>query len=58
MISCDQCGGWFHGNCVNITEEAGKLMEKDHVPFVCPECKIPGMLAPYICMTVTNLSKK
>lgn len=45
MISCDQCGGWFQGNCVNVTEEAGKLMEKDLVPFVCPDCQEPGMLA-------------
>ena len=29
---------------MNVTEEAGKLMEKDHVPFVCPDCQEPGML--------------
>ena len=43
MISCDQCGGWFHGECVEITEEAGKSMEENNESFVCPKCQQPGM---------------
>ena len=43
MISCDQCNGWFHGDCVDVHEEAGKLMEENNEPFVCPKCQEPGM---------------
>lgn len=43
MISCDQCGDWFHGNCVDVTEEAGKLMEESNKSFVCSKCKKTGM---------------
>jgi len=35
MIGCDNCDGWFHARCVNITvAEAERL-----VHFICPPCK-------------------
>jgi len=44
MIACDQCGSWFHGNCMEINEDMAASMEMENIPFVCPECKKPGML--------------
>ena len=44
MIACDQCGSWFHGSCVGINEEMAEDMEKENLPFVCPECKKLGIL--------------
>lgn len=43
MISCDQCGGWFHGDCVDITEQAGQSMEEAKTPYVCPKCQESGV---------------
>jgi len=35
MIGCDNCDGWFHARCVNITvAEAERLGH-----FICPPCK-------------------
>jgi len=42
MIACDQCGIWFHGNCVEVSEEDAELMKEENVAFVCCECKKPG----------------
>lgn len=42
MIPCDQCGNWFHGNCVGINEDVPGSMEKENIAFVCPECKKRG----------------
>jgi hypothetical protein len=33
-ISCDACKGWFHGRCVNITQEQAKNLEH----FLCLDC--------------------
>lgn len=44
MIACDQCGSWFNGSCVGINEEMTENMEKENLPFVCPECTKPGIL--------------
>ena len=35
MIACDACYEWFHGKCVQITEEAALAVDYYH----CPECK-------------------
>lgn len=35
MIACDGgCDNWFHGDCVNITEEDGGLVDK----YICANC--------------------
>jgi len=39
MIACDGgCDEWFHGNCVNIRERDGDLIDK----YVCPNCERSG----------------
>jgi COMPASS component SPP1 len=36
MIACDGgCEDWFHGNCVDIREEDGNLIDK----YICPNCE-------------------
>lgn len=39
MICCDQCGEWFHGDCICLTEEEGNRMAKDDLPFICTQCQ-------------------
>ncbi|ETI27671.1 hypothetical protein G647_00120 [Cladophialophora carrionii CBS 160.54] len=40
MIACDGgCDEWFHGNCVNIRERDGELIDK----YICPSCTRPGL---------------
>ena len=39
MICCDQCGEWFHCDCIRITEEEGNKMADDDVSFVCQQCR-------------------
>nr|XP_023027352.1 nucleosome-remodeling factor subunit NURF301 [Leptinotarsa decemlineata] len=34
-VGCDLCNNWFHGDCVNITEESSKTLTE----FICTECK-------------------
>lgn len=34
-VGCDLCNNWFHGDCVDITEESSKSLTE----FVCNECK-------------------
>lgn len=34
-VGCDLCNNWFHGECVDITEESSKSLTE----FVCEECK-------------------
>ncbi|KAI9142533.1 hypothetical protein BKA69DRAFT_1013845, partial [Paraphysoderma sedebokerense] len=34
MIQCDKCSDWFHGACVNVTEEESSHFET----YVCPPC--------------------
>lgn len=36
MVACDHCNQWYHGKCVNITEEEAK---KAKGGYVCPPCK-------------------
>lgn len=36
MIQCDMCDDWFHGKCVNVTEEDAKEMNE----FLCQRCDI------------------
>lgn len=35
MIGCDQCDEWFHGDCINITEDHAKTIKK----FFCFKCR-------------------
>ncbi|KIV88093.1 hypothetical protein PV10_09020 [Exophiala mesophila] len=40
MIACDGgCEEWYHGNCVNIRERDGDLIDK----YICPTCTRPGL---------------
>jgi hypothetical protein len=34
MVGCDNCEGWFHGECVGISKDEACQMEK----YVCPRC--------------------
>jgi hypothetical protein len=34
MIGCDECGNWFHGKCVNLTQTDAALMDK----YYCGDC--------------------
>lgn len=34
-VGCDICSNWFHGDCVNITEEDSKKLSE----FICADCK-------------------
>ncbi|KPU77735.1 uncharacterized protein Dana_GF24755, isoform B [Drosophila ananassae] len=34
-VGCDLCSNWFHGDCVNISEEASKKLSE----FICTDCK-------------------
>lgn len=34
-VGCDLCNNWFHGDCVNITEDESKDLSE----FICSECK-------------------
>ena len=38
MICCDQCGQWYHGKCLNITEEEVKTINI----YICTACKKHG----------------
>ena len=39
MICCDQCGEWFHGDCISVTEEEENRMVKDDISFICSQCE-------------------
>ena len=41
MLACDQCGLWYHGDCVGISEEIA--LDKQDTPFICPNCEEPGI---------------
>ena len=43
MLACDQCGNWYHGDCVKISEEEGDVMSKQGTPYICPKCEDPGI---------------
>ena len=34
MICCDQCGEWFHVNCIGITEGDVAQMDANDTPYV------------------------
>ncbi|KAI1311039.1 glucokinase [Mortierella claussenii] len=38
MIQCDNCRQWFHGACVDITDEIAELMELKNEKFFCDPC--------------------
>lgn len=35
MIGCDYCEEWYHGDCIDITEEESRFIRK----FFCPKCR-------------------
>eukprot|EP00516_Mucochytrium_quahogii_P008434 CAMPEP_0203759188 /NCGR_PEP_ID=MMETSP0098-20131031/12156_1 /ASSEMBLY_ACC=CAM_ASM_000208 /TAXON_ID=96639 /ORGANISM=" , Strain NY0313808BC1" /LENGTH=1980 /DNA_ID=CAMNT_0050651993 /DNA_START=257 /DNA_END=6195 /DNA_ORIENTATION=- len=34
MIFCDDCEGWFHGRCVNLSQKVGDTLTQ----YMCPDC--------------------
>ncbi|KAF9205598.1 PHD finger protein 3 [Haplosporangium sp. Z 27] len=38
MIQCDNCRQWFHGACVDITDEIAELMRLKNEKFFCDPC--------------------
>ncbi|KAL0632981.1 COMPASS (complex proteins associated with Set1p) component [Maublancomyces gigas] len=38
MIGCDGCEDWFHGECINVAEVDGELIDK----YFCPRCEVSG----------------
>jgi len=45
MIGCDYCEEWYHGDCIDITEEESRFIRK----FFCPKCreKDPSLTIKY-----------
>ena len=39
MICCGTCENWYHGDCVGISPEKGKEMEKQNEELCCRLCK-------------------
>jgi len=35
MVGCDNCDGWYHGECVGISKDDATHLEK----YVCPRCQ-------------------
>ncbi|KAG0345826.1 PHD finger protein 3 [Podila humilis] len=38
MIQCDHCRQWFHGACVDITEEIATIMDLKNEKYFCDPC--------------------
>ncbi|CAL4191671.1 unnamed protein product, partial [Meganyctiphanes norvegica] len=45
MIGCDRCEEWYHGDCINITEQEANKIRK----FFCQKCREtrPGLEIKY-----------
>ncbi|XP_020906983.1 death-inducer obliterator 1, partial [Exaiptasia diaphana] len=56
MICCDSCEEWLHGDCVSITKEIGKEMEKNGIEYICPRCVI-GMCTLLYSMSFYDIIK-
>lgn len=50
MIGCDGCEDWFHGECINVAEEDGDLIDKYFCRFF-----LPSFLPPPIEHKLTPL---
>lgn len=42
MIMCDRCEDWFHGNCVGISWQKGRKLERLKKEWICPNCEKKG----------------
>jgi len=39
MVCCDRCDDWFHGECLNMSEEVMELYNNNpDLDFICPFC--------------------
>ena len=38
MICCDNCDGWYHSDCMDITPDMDQEMEDDNKEYICPSC--------------------
>ena len=53
VLTCDQCGCWYHGDCVGAREDEAN---KEDNSFVCPKCiNEPGNMLYVIYLSNTVL---
>ena len=38
VIQCDQCGYWYHTDCVNLSEDNIAELEREDLDWMCPLC--------------------
>ena len=66
MICCDSCEEWYHGDCVGISLERGRQMEKASEDYTCAKCQrakekpapqahIPSSLREKVCRIDHNI---
>ena len=46
MVQCDQCDGWFHGECVGVTTQ--EVADLDQ--YICPACMGDGGQLRCLCL--------
>lgn len=53
MIGCDECGEWYHGPCIGVTQAQGDKMDK----YVCIRCSVKRIYE-VSCNKVVTVIKK
>ena len=38
MVECDECGEWFHGECVNLSEDEEQYHSQEGMGYHCLRC--------------------
>ena len=52
MVQCDQCDGWFHGECVGVTTQ--EVVNLDQ--YICPTCMGDGGQLRCLCLSFSDSS--
>lgn len=47
MICCGQCGEWYHGECVGVSQQNAADLG-DEIPYICQMCKNTGKIYVYL----------